>query len=71
VVLEWDGEDYLGLPYEETSGITYIPKERSTIHKITARKDIWICHILHKNCLLSHVIEDKIAGTGRRRRRSK
>jgi hypothetical protein len=66
-----DGEYHLGLSCEETSGITYILKGRSTIHKITPRKDVWICHILHRNCLLTHVIEDKIAVTGRRGRRRK
>ena len=32
----------------------------------------WICHVLHSNCLLQHVIEGKIYGrievTGRQRR---
>jgi hypothetical protein len=34
--------------------------------RITAN---WIGHILHWNCLLKHVIEGKIKGTGRRERR--
>jgi hypothetical protein len=50
---------------------TYIPKERNTIHKITQWKDIWMCHILHRNCLLTNAIENKIAVTGRRGRRRK
>jgi len=32
----------------------------------------WICHVLHSNCLLQHVIEGKMQGrievTGRQRR---
>jgi hypothetical protein len=70
-VLERDGEGHLGLLCEITSGITHIPKERSTMHKITPKKGIWICHILHRNCLLKHVIEDKIAVTGKRGKRHK
>jgi hypothetical protein len=31
----------------------------------------WIGHILHRNYLLKHVIEGKLEGTGRRRRRRK
>ena len=61
MILERDGEDNLGLSYEEINGTTYIPKERSTIHKITPGKDTWICHILHRNCLLRYIIVDKIA----------
>jgi len=71
VVLERDGEYQLGLSCEETSGVTYIQKERSTIHKITPRKCIWFCYILHSNCLLNHVIKDKIAGPEKRGRRHK
>ena len=70
-MLERDGEDHLGLSCEETSGITYMSKERSIINKITPRMDTWICHILHRNCLLTHFIENKIAVTGKRGRRHK
>ena len=35
------------------------------------RKANWIGHILHKNCLLKHVIEGKIEGTARQSRRHK
>jgi hypothetical protein len=40
-------------------------------HKIKRRKTDWIGHVLRMTCLLKHVIEGKIKGTGRRRRRRK
>jgi hypothetical protein len=43
--------------------------------KIKRRKANWIGHILHRNCLVRHVIEGKIEGriqvTGRQGRRHK
>ena len=45
------------------------------LHTIKRRKADWIGHILHRNCLLKHVIERKLEGriemTGRRGRRRK
>jgi hypothetical protein len=45
------------------------------LHTIKRRKANWIGHILHRNCLLKHVIEGKLEGkiemTGRRGRRHK
>jgi hypothetical protein len=35
------------------------------------KKANWIGHILHKNCLVKHIIEGKISGTRRRERRRK
>ena len=35
------------------------------------RKTDWIGHVLPRNCLLKHVSEGKIVGTGRRGRRRK
>jgi hypothetical protein len=50
-------------------------EERNILHTIKTRKANWIGHILHRNCLLKHVIEGQIEGrievTGRRRRRRK
>jgi len=34
-------------------------KERNTLHTIKMRKVNWIGHILHRNCLLKHVNEEK------------
>jgi hypothetical protein len=46
--------------------------EKSNIpHTIKRRKTNWIGHILRRHCLLKHVIEGKIEGTGRRGRRNK
>jgi hypothetical protein len=45
------------------------------LHTVKRRKVKWICHILHRNCLLKHVKEGKIEGRivvmGRRGRRHK
>jgi hypothetical protein len=49
-----------------------VKEERNIIHTITTRKANWIGHILHRNCLLKHVIEGTLEGriemTGRRGR---
>jgi hypothetical protein len=51
-----------------------VKEERNILHTIKKRKAKWIGHILHRNCLLKHVIEGKIEGRtemmgGRGRRR--
>jgi hypothetical protein len=52
-----------------------VKEERNILQKIKRRKANWIGHILHRNCLLKHVIEGKIEGrikmTGRQGRRHK
>jgi hypothetical protein len=48
-----------------------VKEERNSLHTIRRRKANWIGHILHRNCLLSHIIEGKIIGTRRRGRRRK
>ena len=37
----------------------------------TKKGDKWVVHILHRNCLLKHVIEGNIQATRRRGRRRK
>jgi hypothetical protein len=64
VVLEKDEEDKL-------DGLHRVKKERNILHTVKRRKANWIGHILHRNCLLSHIIEGKIMGTRRRGRRHK
>jgi hypothetical protein len=48
---------------------------RKTLHRINRRKDNWIGHILHRNCLLEHItevkIEERIELIGRQERRHK
>jgi hypothetical protein len=34
-----------------------VKQERNSLHTIKRRKANWIGHILHRNCLLKHVIE--------------
>jgi hypothetical protein len=48
-----------------------VKEERNIVHTIKRRKANWIGHILRRNCLLNHVIEGRIEGTGRRGRRRK
>jgi hypothetical protein len=37
-----------------------VKEERHILHTIKRRKANWIGHILHRNCLLKHVIEGKM-----------
>jgi hypothetical protein len=50
-------------------------KKRNILRTKTRRKADWVGHILHRNCLLKHVIEGKIEGrvavTGRQEKRRK
>jgi hypothetical protein len=39
-----------------------VNEERNILHKIKRSKTNWIGHILRRNCLLKHVIEEKIEG---------
>jgi hypothetical protein len=39
-----------------------VNEERNILHIIKIRKANWIGHILHRNCLLKHVIEGKLEG---------
>ena len=52
-----------------------IKEERNIVHTIKRRKVNWVGHILHRNCLLKHIIEVKVKGgvevKGRRGRRRK
>jgi hypothetical protein len=45
---------------------------RNVLHTVKRRKANWIGHILHRNCLINHVIEGKMEGrtevTGRKRK---
>jgi hypothetical protein len=52
-----------------------VKEERNILRTIKRRKAKWIGHILRRNCLLKHVIEEKLEGRiemmGRRGRRRK
>ena len=52
-----------------------VNEQRNILHEIRKKKANWIGHILHRSCLIKHVIEGKIEGrievTGRRGRRCK
>jgi hypothetical protein len=48
--------------------ITEIHEERNIPHTGKWRKGNWICHILGRNCLLSHITEEKTRGNDGRDR---
>jgi hypothetical protein len=39
-----------------------VKEQRNILHEISKWKANWIGHILHRNCLLQHIIEGKIKG---------
>jgi len=39
-----------------------VKEERNILQTIKRRKAKWIGHMLHRNCLLKHLIEGKIKG---------
>jgi hypothetical protein len=39
-----------------------VKEDKNIVHTIKRRKVNWIGHILRRNCLLKHVIEEKIEG---------
>jgi hypothetical protein len=48
-----------------------VKEGKDILHAIQRREASWVSHNLRVNCLLKHVIEGKIEGTGRRGRRHK
>jgi hypothetical protein len=48
-----------------------VKEEWNILHTINRRKANWSGRMLHRNCLLKHVIEGRIEETGRRGRRRK
>jgi hypothetical protein len=52
-----------------------VSEQRNILHTVKRRKTNWIGHMLHRNCVLKHVIEEKVEGRkemrGRRGRRRK
>jgi hypothetical protein len=48
-----------------------VKEERNILHTIRRRKANWIGHILHRYCLLKHIIEGKIRETRRGGRKHK
>jgi hypothetical protein len=73
---EKDGKEQLGWSCEKWRSVLYVVKEeKNNLQTIKRRKANWIGHILHRNCLLKHVIEEKIGVrikvTGRWGRRCK
>jgi hypothetical protein len=48
-----------------------VKEEGNVVHTVKGRKANWIGHILRRNCLLKHVIEEKIQGITKRGRKRK
>ena len=50
-----------------------VKEERNILHRIKHRTANWIGHILRRNCLLEHVVEDKRKDirSGRTRKKTK
>jgi hypothetical protein len=59
-VLEKDGEDQTDRV--RNKGILQRVKQDRYIPQTERRKANWIGYILHRNCLLKHVLEGKIVG---------
>jgi hypothetical protein len=68
VVLEKNGEDQMNRSVRIEEVLRRVKQERNILHTVERRKANWIGPILHRNCLLKHVIEGKIEMTGRRRK---
>jgi hypothetical protein len=45
-----------------------VKEESNNLHRMKRRKDNWIVHILHRNCLLKRIIEGNIGRIEVRRR---
>jgi hypothetical protein len=54
---------------KNTEVLQTVKVERNILNTIKQKKATWIGHILHRNCLLKHVIEGKIKGTNRKMRK--
>jgi hypothetical protein len=54
---------------EEISGTDHVRNEEGLQKIKKERKANWVGRVLLRNCLLKHVIEGKIVGTGRRGRK--
>jgi hypothetical protein len=42
--------------------VFYRVKERNILHTVKRRKNNWTGHILCRNCLIKHIIEEQIEG---------
>jgi hypothetical protein len=62
VVLEKDGEDQLDRSYKNVKVLHRVEEGRIFLHTRKRMKFDRICHNLHMNCLLTHVIEGKMKG---------
>jgi hypothetical protein len=68
-VLEKNGEDSWTDRVRNEEVLSTVMDERSILHTVKGRNANWIGPILRRNCLLKHVMEGKLEGTGRRGRR--
>jgi hypothetical protein len=47
--------------------IVLVKEERNILHTIKRRKTNWIVHIFRSNCIIKHVIEEKVKGKMRKK----
>jgi hypothetical protein len=74
VVLEKNGEDQLDRSCENCEVLHRVKEERNVLRTIKRRTANRIGHFLRRNCLLKHIVEEKIERievTGRQGRRRK
>jgi hypothetical protein len=71
VLLEKDGKISWTDRVNNEAVLHRVKEERNILHTVRRRKANLIGHILHRNCLQSHIIEGKIIRTRRQGRRRK
>jgi len=60
----WRRKEWIGWTYNVKNEVLHrVKKERNILQTIKGRKDNWIGHIIHGNCLLKHITKRKIDGT--------
>ena len=49
--------------HERNGEVLHTVEERNFLHTMKRRKAIWTGYMMHRNCLLKHVMEGKMGGT--------
>jgi hypothetical protein len=58
----WCGRRMVNICVKDKAVLQRVKEQRNIRQRIKSRKANWIGHILRRNYLLKHVIEDKIEG---------
>jgi hypothetical protein len=60
----WRRKEGISRTYSVRNEVLHrVTEERNILQTIKMRKDNWIVHIMHGNCLLKHITKRKIEGT--------